>query len=125
MAETIALVALAGALGTLARYFISTYIQTAGGPHFPWGTAAVNLIGCFLFGFLWTAIGSRWQLSLEWQRVIFVGFLGAFTTYSTYVFEVVGLVNANDWMRAGVYFAGINGVGIVLLVAGALLGRMM
>lgn len=125
MWETILLIALAGALGTLARYFISTYVQMAAGPHFPWGTAAVNVAGCFFFGFLWVVLAGKWEISMEWQRVIFVGFLGAFTTFSTYVFEVVGLANNEEWLRAGAYFAAINGAGAMCLVGGALLGKLL
>ncbi len=125
MTETLLLIALAGALGTLARHFIATYVQLSAGPGFPWGTMTVNVIGCFLFGFLWVALGSRWEVSLESQRVVFIGFLGAFTTFSTYVFEVGGLVNSQDWLKAGLYFTGVNGVGVVCLVAGALLAKML
>lgn len=88
--QKLAWLAVAGAMGTLARYGLTGLAQRvapniAGG--FPWGTLAVNVLGCFLFGLVWSLAESEWAVNSHVRVVIFVGFLGAFTTFSTYAFE--------------------------------------
>ena len=80
-------IAVAGSLGALARYGLAGAVQRAFGPGFPWGTAVVNIAGCFAFGLLWAAAQERELLSPEVRTIVLVGFLGAFTTFSTFVFE--------------------------------------
>ncbi len=87
MIQKIVLLALAGACGTLARYGLAGVVHRWLGGNFPWGTAMVNVLGCLLFGFVWAAGSERAIISPEARFIILTGFMGAFTTFSTFVFE--------------------------------------
>ena len=117
-------IAAGGALGALLRYGCSSLAGRMLGDAFPWGTLIVNLSGCLLIGMLW-AISERSPLTPRTSAFLFTGVLGSFTTFSTYGLESFHL------LREGQIFAGIgnivlsNGAGLVLVVAGYLLGRGM
>jgi len=104
-----------GALGALGRYWVSGWVQQWAGSSFPWGTVGVNLIGSFLLGFVIQAslIGG-WTGEL--RLLVAVGFLGAFTTFSTFAFEALELLRAGQGAEALAY-VGLNLVLGVLLVA--------
>ncbi|WP_457632579.1 fluoride efflux transporter CrcB [Oceanithermus desulfurans] len=104
-----------GALGALGRYWVSGWVQQWAGSSFPWGTVGVNLIGSFLLGFVIQAslIGG-WTGEL--RLFVAVGFLGAFTTFSTFAFEALELLRAGQGAEALAY-VGLNLVLGVLLVA--------
>ncbi len=89
-----------GALGAVARFAVSRQVSLWLGAAFPWGTLAVNVLGSFLLGFLAAWFRSRTELPPEWQALWTVGFLGAFTTFSTFSNEVVGLLQADASLRA-------------------------
>src|SRR5690349_844226 len=76
-----------GAVGTLARYWLSGIVQRIAGAGFPWGTLVVNGLGCFVFGFVWTLAEDRLLIGGQTRLILLVGFMGAFTTFSTYIFE--------------------------------------
>jgi CrcB protein len=92
-----------GALGTLARYLLQGVIQTRLGGTFPSGTLVVNLIGCFLIG----GIGEYALLHLsfppEWRIGITIGFIGGFTTFSTYCWETVRMLQDGEWRNGTIY----------------------
>jgi fluoride exporter len=117
--------AVAGVLGTLARYGLSGLVQRIAGAGFPWGTAVVNLTGCFLFGLLWTLLEGRIQARPEIRTTVFIGFFGAFTTFSSFVAETASLMRDSQWLYAGANIIGQNVLGIVVLLAGMALGRMV
>jgi fluoride exporter len=117
--------AAAGVLGTLARYGLSGLVQRIAGAGFPWGTAVVNLTGCFLFGLLWTLLDGRIQARPEFRTTVFIGFFGAFTTFSSFVAETASLMRDSQWLYAGANVIGQNVLGIVVLLAGMALGRMV
>lgn len=104
-----------GALGALGRYWVAGWVQQWGGPGFPWGTLGVNLIGSFLLGFVvQTSVIAGW--SAELRLFVAVGFLGAFTTFSTMAYEALELLRAGQGAEALAY-VGLNLVLGVLLVA--------
>jgi CrcB protein len=117
--------AVAGVLGTLARYGLSGLVQRISGAGFPWGTAVVNLTGCFLFGLLWTLLEGRIQAQPEIRTTVFIGFFGAFTTFSSFVAETASLMRDSQWFYAGANIIGQNVLGIVVLLVGMALGRMV
>lgn len=106
---TIVWIALGGAAGTVARHAVTTWMAPALGVAFPIGTVTVNLIGAFLLGWLATS-GVSPTLGLA----LGTGFLGGFTTYSTFSLDAVRLIQAGAWGSAAAY------VGITLV--GGLLG---
>ncbi len=81
----------AGAAGTLARYGLAGLMQRLLGESFPWGTLTVNALGCFLFGVVWMLAEDRLVISGQTRFVILTGFMGAFTTFSTFAFETAAL----------------------------------
>lgn len=121
----LALLAAAGAVGTLARYGLQGAAQRFAGGSFPWGTALVNLAGCALFGVVWAAASERHLMGPEARLVVLVGFFGAFTTFSTFAFETVQMLRAGQWVWAAGNAALQNGGGVLALGAGILLGRLL
>lgn len=98
-------VAFGGALGALARYGLGGWIQARTGFAFPWGTLAVNVLGSFLLG-----LGLRYLEGVpaapEFRALVSIGLLGAFTTFSTFSYETVTLLEEGEWTGAGLYAAG-------------------
>ena len=116
---------LAGAAGTLARYGLAGFVQARMGSSFPWGTVAVNLLGCFLVGLLWHLAESRITLQPEVRVAIFVGFMGAFTTFSTYMLETHALLRDAEWGYALGNLAVQNVLGIAAVVLGIAVARVI
>ena len=118
-------IAAAGAVGSLARYGLSIAVQRACGGGFPWGTLAVNLLGCFLFGLLWCLAAERQALGPHVRLVVLVGFFGAFTTFSTFAFDSVELLRAARWGAFALNVLAQNLLGIAGVVLGAALARAL
>ena len=70
--------AIAGGLGTLARYGLAGFVHKINGESIPWGTAIVNLTGCFVAGMIWMLFENRWTVSTEVRTLVLVGFMGSF-----------------------------------------------
>lgn len=117
-AVRITLLIVFGALGTLARYGLQGLVQHRTGSSFPAGTLVVNLLGCFLLGGLTEYALAHLSIPPEWRIGISVGFLGAFTTFSTFTFESVRLMQDGEWWRAGAYILTSVMGGLVAIVAG-------
>lgn len=99
----IALLIVFGAAGTLARYGLQGVVQERTGPAFPYGTLVVNIVGCFLLGGIAEYALTHLSVPPEWRIGITTGFLGAFTTFSTFSWETVRLIQEGEWKRASVY----------------------
>lgn len=123
MLVKLALLATAGAAGTLARYGVSTWAQRAGPGAFPWGTLAVNLLGCFAFGLIWALAERRVEGSEALRVYALTGFMGAFTTFSTFAFDSsVLLARREGWLLLANLVLQ-NGAGLALVIVGLWLGR--
>jgi CrcB protein len=111
------LIAAAGAAGTLARYGLGHAVQAWVGSRFPWGTLTVNLIGCFVFGIVWALVEYRVGLDTQARLIILTGFLGAFTTFSTFGFETAQMIQARQWfaVAGNLILHNILGVAAVLV----------
>ena len=107
-------VALGGAVGSAARYAVGLAVQSRSGPDFPMGTLLVNLSGCVLLGFLARYSLATPGISPEIRALLTTGLCGGYTTFSTFGYETVALLEDADWRRATVY--------VCLSVAGSLLG---
>lgn len=120
-------IAAGGALGAVARYGVSGWVQQLGRSTLPWGTLAVNAAGSLALGFL--VVWLRASLtSSELRQFLTIGVLGSFTTFSTLSYEAVALGLDGEWGRAAGYALGSLVVGVVAVVAGmaaadALIGR--
>jgi CrcB protein len=119
------LLSIAGGAGALARYFVSGLAQRVGGSSFPWGTLTVNMLGCFLFGFVWSLAEDRLIISNESRFIILTGFMGAFTTFSTFAFESAQMIRDGQWGLVFVNLAAQNLIGVIFILAGLKLGRLL
>lgn len=89
----------------------------------PWGTLVVNGVGCLVFGVVWAVAGDRFTLSNELRTVILVGFLGAFTTFSSFVSEFGQMAMDAEWLGGVAYVLGQNVLGFAAFFLGTLIGR--
>jgi CrcB protein len=110
-------VALGGAAGSVARYLVGTAVQARSGAEFPLGTLLVNLTGSLLLGFLLRYLLETPAVTPEMRALLTTGFCGGYTTFSTFSYETVALIQDGDWRRAGLYLA--------ISVAGSLIGVML
>lgn len=120
----LALVALGGAIGAIARYGVWGWIQGAAGTGFPWGTLVVNVVGSFLLGLL-VAVFQGAAVAPETRAFLTVGVLGAFTTFSTFSYETVLLAQEGYWARAAAYSGGSLAVGVLAVLAGMAAGGVV
>jgi CrcB protein len=106
-----------GVFGTLARYSLGGWVHSWAGATFPWGTLVINLLGSFLLGV--AVRGAELSsLSLELRGMLTIGFCGAFTTFSTFTFETVALMQEGAWARASLYAFGSLGMGLLAVALG-------
>ena len=115
---TLLVVAAGGALGAVSRYLASGWVQGITGDFFPWGTFSVNVAGSLALGFLMVWLQGVVS-SPEMRQFVTIGFLGSFTTFSTFSFETVAMLRDGEWWRAGGYTAGSVALGILAVIAGA------
>ncbi len=116
-------IAAGGALGALGRFWVSTGVYRLFGRDFPWGTLAVNALGSFLMGFLFILFLERLIAGPEWRAAILVGFLGAFTTFSTFSLETLTLIEEGYPVRASLNMGGSVLLCLVCCWFGVMLGR--
>ena len=121
---TVLVVASGGALGAVARYLATGWVQDLSGSVFPWGTLAVNVVGSALLGFSLMWLQST-VASAELRQFIAIGFLGSFTTFSTFSYESVALLRDGEWWRAGGYIGGSVALGVAAVLAGAVLASSL
>lgn len=113
-------VGLGGALGAIARHAGTEWMRRIVGDAFPWGTLAVNVVGSFALGFAMVWLHAH-APSTQTRQFIVIGFLGSFTTFSTFSYEAVALIRSGQLWRAGAYAGGSLALGIVAVLVGAAL----
>ena len=123
--EKFAYIALAGAAGTLARYGVGTLFQRDGVAGMPWGVFVANMIGALLFGFIWAASEERGWISENMRVIALVGFMGAFTTFSTFAFDNVQMARASEWGWFGANMLLTNVGGLAAVYAGFRVARVI
>jgi fluoride exporter len=115
--KKLAWIAAGGVLGALSRFVVSRWMQARAGGLFPWGTLAVNLTGCFAIGFLFALFESV-VVSPSLRAFLLIGFLGAYTTFSSYSVETIQLLRDGEIRFALLNVALNNGLGLALTVTG-------
>lgn len=123
MQKTI-LIAVAGLVGTLLRYWLSGYVAKQQGETFPWGTMAVNLIGCLLTGVVFFVTEERLLVSHTVRTVILIGLLGGFTTFSSYGLQTFTLLRDGEFGLAVLNVVMSNTLGLFMVWLGYALGRV-
>ena len=104
------MVLIGGGVGAVTRFIVGTVIVAAIGARFPFGTIFINLSGSFLIGFAMTLLTERAHLSPNWRFLLVVGFLGGYTTFSSFEWETLSLIrDGNRWLGF------LNGFGSIIL----------
>jgi CrcB protein len=117
-------IAAGGSLGAVGRFMVARALNRFTGTLFPWGTLTVNIIGSLLIGFFFEFF-DRSTISPENRALITIGFLGSFTTFSTYSLESVNLVKNGEFRLAAANVAANNIVGILAVIAGIMASRVL
>ena len=117
-------VAAGAMLGANLRYLVGNWAADRWGADFPYGTFLINVTGAFAIGVLLAFIGERVGVSPLWRLFFATGFLGGYTTFSSYTWEALTLAQEGEWVGAGVYILGSNVLGFVGVWLGATLARL-
>ena len=118
------LIFIASGLGGALRYWLGGKIQELSSS-FPWGTLAINVSGCLAIGFLARIFAGAWPIREDYRLAILVGFLGGYTTFSTFAREALELYQAGNWTRAAAYVAATNVAGLLAVLLGTLLANKL
>jgi len=117
------LIAVGGAAGAMSRYAVDTWVAERFGGAFPFGTLLINVSGSFVLGVLFALAMERGVLSPEIRPPLIIGFLGAYTTFSTWMLQSWSLVEQGALISAGLNIVGSVVLGLIALVAGLAVGR--
>jgi CrcB protein len=123
--RTVVGIAVAGALGALARYGLEGVVSRRSPGAFPWGTFVVNVTGAFVLGFLFTLMTERLETAPWLRSTMTIGFLGAYTTFSTLAFESYRLGEDGAWALAAANVLGSMAAGLVAVYLGIVAGRAL
>ena len=121
--KTVMAIALGGALGAVARHFISHWSVVALGNGFPWGTLTVNVVGCFALGVVVEVMALVWSPATDWRAFLTVGVLGAFTTFSAFALDISILHERGEMLQAILYVTVSVAGSIAAIFAGMSLTR--
>ncbi len=121
MMQNIVIVGIGGFFGAVARFVIGQWVGQKWGRSFPLGTFFVNVSGSFFIGFLMALFTERLMLNPQWRTFFVIGFLGAYTTFSTFEYETGALIRDSEWLIAAlnVILSVIMGFGALKLGEGA------
>ncbi len=118
-------VAIGGAVGSVLRFLISKIVQEKAGIEFPIGTFVVNVVGAFLIGIFFAYLVEKMSVPASARAMLITGFLGGFTTFSTFSYESVNLLQEGEMAKLLLYVGGTNVVGIAMTLLGYNLGRSL
>ena len=116
--------AAAGALGTLSRYGLGGLAQRLTGVGFPYGTLVINVLGCLAIGYVMQIALKTDIIPVTARVVVTIGFLGAFTTFSTFSYETLRFFEEGEWVSAMLNIATNVGLGLAGTLLGTMLGRI-
>ncbi|MGC1417577.1 MAG: fluoride efflux transporter CrcB [Candidatus Acidiferrum sp.] len=118
------MVGIGGFLGAVARFWLGGYISEKMGTRFPYGTFVINCTGCFLIGFIITLMAERTHWSPNWRYLIPIGFIGAYTTFSTFEYETFRAIQDGEVLIAFLNVAASLAVGFLAVWLGVIVGRL-
>jgi fluoride exporter len=119
------LIALGGALGSALRYWVGSTVSGRMGVRFPYGTLVINLSACLVIGFTLTFMSKRAFLNPAWRFLIPIGFIGAYSTFSTYEWETLSTLRSGAFLLAGLYAVGSLILGLAATWCGTALADLL
>lgn len=119
----IVLIGIGGFFGAIARYAIDGWVSDATGGAFPWGTLVINATGSFALGLLFALAVERAALPADLRGPVGIGFIGAYTTFSTFTLESLRLMQDGAWTLAAANVVGSVVLGLAAVFAGVTVGR--
>jgi CrcB protein len=117
------LIAVGGGLGSVLRYWVGSTVGGRMGVRFPFGTLVVNLTACVVIGFALTWFGERAEISAAWRYLVAVGFIGAYSTFSSYEWETLSTLRSGAFALAALYAVGSMVLGLAAVWCGAALAE--
>jgi CrcB protein len=117
------LIGVGGFAGAISRYLVDGFVSDRTGGSFPWGTLAVNATGSFVLGLLFAMTTERAILPADVRGPVMIGFIGAYTTFSTYMLESWGLIETGSYGAAIANLGGSLVIGLAAVAAGLVIGR--
>jgi fluoride exporter len=118
-------ISLGAVVGANLRYWMSRYALRLFGPVFPYGTLTINVLGSFILGFFMVWTTERALADPRWRLLIAVGFCGGYTTFSSYAYETMALLEQGQWALMGWNFLGNNLLACLAVIAGMALARVL
>lgn len=119
------LVALGGALGSATRFWVGSVVAGRLGTRFPYGTFLINITACFIIGFSLEYLGRHLELTPAWRYLIPIGFVGAYSTFSTFEWEILANLQLGAFLIAGLYLVLSVILGLAAVWLGLTLARMV
>jgi CrcB protein len=119
------LVAAGGAIGSVLRYLVGQWALRLMGPAFPWGTLTVNVVGCFVVGVFAEMILRKFGASVELRLLLITGFLGGFTTFSSFSLDAISLFERGEAMAGSLYIVASVGLSMGAVIAGLTIVRAL
>jgi fluoride exporter len=116
-------IALGGSLGSLARYWVGSTVASRMGTRFPYGTFVINITACIIIGFSLVFLDKRTQLNPAWRFLVPVGFIGAYSTFSTFEWETYSNLQTGAFLIAGLYVVLSLVLGLIGVWFGVLIAR--
>jgi len=123
--EKFLLISAGAILGANARYWLGDWAAQKWGAAFPFGTLIINLSGSLLLGLFMTLATERLMLDPRWRLLFAVGFLGAYTTFSTYTYESFNLLFSGQWLPGLLNLLGSSVLGVIAVGIGVYLGKLL
>ncbi len=118
-------IAVGGAVGGVLRFWMSTWVHTFAGRSFPYGTLAVNVLGCLVIGFLFVLFLERFSSDTVLRAGLLIGLLGGFTTFSTFSIETFNLIEQGAYMKASINMTASLILSVGATWIGILIGRQL
>ena len=119
------LIAFGGALGSMARYWVGSTIANRMGTKFPYGTFVINITACMIIGFSLTFLAKRADLNPAWRFLVPVGFIGAYSTFSTYEWETLSTIRTGAFLLAASYAVSSLILGLAAVWGGSVLAEIL
>ena len=119
------LIAFGGALGSMARYWVGTAVANRMGTKFPYGTFVINITACVIIGFSLTVLAKHADLNPAWRFLVPVGFIGAYSTFSTYEWETLSTIRTGAFLLAALYAVSSLILGLAAVWAGSVVAEIL